>query len=118
MPNAQILDVQLVHDLAHAAGMAAGNDAKPTPMRVVGQGCDEVVEGGPCGFAWVSFKGNTAFGRAMKKLNLASPGYPTGLQVWVGEFGQSMARKSAYARAYAAVLRGYGIDAYPQSRMD
>lgn len=113
---------------AEAAGRKAGEAVVPTPM-IVGTAIglsDRIdpskpqyyVEDGVCGFAWIMFKGNTPFGRWMKKMGKAKPAYPNGLQVWVSEFGQSMQRKEAYARAYAAVLRAAGIDAYANSRMD
>lgn len=113
---------------AEAAGIAACEAAKPTPM-IVGEAVglsDKIdyskptyyVSEGACGFAWVWFKGNTPFGRYMKKTGKASSGYPTGLQVWVSAGGQSIARKEAYARAYATVLKEAGITAYPDSRLD
>jgi hypothetical protein len=123
--NAQ--SVIALHSKAHAAGMAAGGAHTPTPMGVVEADIFgkpkpgahvEVVHSGVCGFAWVSFKGNTSFGRAMKAAGLARKRYEGGLSVWVSEFGQSMERKEAYARAYAAVLREAGIEAYAGSRMD
>ena len=120
--------VVALHSKAHAAGMAAGGAHTPRPMGVVAADIFgkplpgahvEVVESGVCGFAWVTFPGNTSFGRAMKAAGLARKRYEGGLCVWVGEFGQSMERKEAYARAYAAVLREAGIaDAYAGSRMD
>lgn len=99
---------------AQTAGLAAGNAAQCTPM-VVGE---VVINDGVCGFAWVSFKGNTAFGRYMKKIGQARKAYGGGLQVWIGAFGQSMTRKEAYASAFAATLRAAGIDAFADSRMD
>lgn len=113
---------------AQTAGLAAGNASHCTPM-VVGTAVgltntiDEskqiyVINDGACGFAWISFRGNTAFGRHMKKIGQARKAYGGGLQVWVGAFGQSMTRKEAYASAYAATLRAAGIDAYSDSRMD
>lgn len=113
---------------AEAAGFAACEAAKPIPM-IVGEadgfsnkfkpGATLYYESeGACGFAWVWFKGNTPFGRYMRKTGKASSGYPTGLQVWVSAGGQSIARKEAYARAYASVLKEAGITAYPQSRLD
>lgn len=113
---------------AEAAGLKAGSAFVPTPM-IVGQavdlfsnkmvpGTEEFVSDGVCGFAWVHFKGNTAFGRYMKKIGKADNDYPTGLSVWVHQFGQSMQKKEAYARAYAEVLRKYGIEAYANSRLD
>ena len=119
--------VRNLHAIAHEAGMKAGNNALPTPM-VVGDadimgnpvpgGSRYYVSEGMCGFAWVSFKGNTSFGRAMKAAGLARPQYGGGLSVWVSEFGQSIERKEAYARAYAAVLREHGVEAYSGSRLD
>lgn len=119
--------VRNLHALAHAAGMEAGNNAHVIPMGVVQADIFgnplpgakvEVVDSGVCGFAWISFKGNTSFGRAMRAAGLARPAYPTGLNFWVGEFGQSMQRKEEYARAYAKVLREHGVEAYSGSRMD
>jgi hypothetical protein len=117
-----------IHAQAHAAGMAALAAVSPVPMVVVEAGVlsgaplpgakQYYVEGGVCGFAWVSFAGNIPFGRWAKKAGIASSGYPKGLQVWVGEGGQSMERKEAYASAYAMVLRQHGIAAYANSRMD
>lgn len=106
---------------AHAAGMEAGKGSKPVPMIVTDTRSGHVYEpvmDGVCGFAWVSFAGNTEFGRWAKKSKIASKNYPKGLMVWVGEFNQSMTRKEAYAHAYANVLRAFGIEAYAQSRMD
>lgn len=73
---------------------------------------------GLCGFAWVSFAGNTAFGRWMKKNKKVSKDYPSGLCVWVSEGGQSIERKEAYARAYAGVLKAAGIECSVGSRLD
>jgi hypothetical protein len=71
-----------------------------------------------CGFAWVKFAGNTAFGRWAKKQGLATKAYPNGLMIWVSQFGQSMDKKETYAREFASVLESHGITAYAQSRMD
>lgn len=121
---------ETIWQAAYTAGMQAGNAAAPTPM-IVGTPRQPLfddridptkpvyfVEGGVCGFAWIDFKGNTAFGRWAKKTDRASKGYPTGLMYWVSEFGQSMQRKQAFASAFAKVLRDNGIDAYVGSRMD
>jgi hypothetical protein len=110
---------------AHEAGMKAGYEVRPTPMIVSEAdiqgnriGKSWYVDDGACGFAWIAFKGNTAFGKWAKAQGIARPHYPSGLCVWVGEFGQSVDRKSAYAGAYAQVLRDAGIDAYADSRLD
>jgi hypothetical protein len=110
-----------IHALAHEAGMTAGINAMPLPMLVTEEGARArswLVDEGACGFAWVAFKGNTAWARWAKKQGIARSHYPSGLCVWVGEFGQSVARKEAYAYAYALVLRDNGIDAYASSRLD
>lgn len=117
---------------AHEAGMAAGNASTPVPM-IVGDAVnilsDQIdysrptyfVEGGVCGFAWVSIKGNTSFGRwAAQNANsgFRKDSYAGGLRRSCHEFGQSMQRKEAYAMAFAKVLRDNGIDAHMGSRMD
>ena len=76
------------------------------------------VPGGVCGFAWISFKGNTAWGRWAKSKGLTSKDYPTGLLIWVSQYSQSMELKEKYASAFAEVLRKHGIQAYMGSRMD
>lgn len=126
---------------AEAAGLAAGSAVTPTPMVVgtpstpLGSDIDYsqrtyFVSEGACGFAWVNIKGTEPFARAIKKAEQSpegfkagirtSKGYPTGLTVkWVGEFNQSVDRKSKYAAAFAEVLRAAGVtSAYSQSRLD
>jgi len=120
---------EALFDLAEAAGRQAADNATVVPM-VVGTAkglFDDsfdttkptyFVEGGVCGFAWVKFKGNTAFGRWAKKNGKARPAYGGGLQVWVSGYQQSMQRKAAYAQAFAGVLNEAGVTAYAESRMD
>lgn len=103
---------------AYDAGMAAGNGCVPEPMGVTDGTNNWIVADGVCGFAWVKFPGNTGFGRWMKKQNLASKSYPSGLSYWVSEFNQSMTRKKAFANAAAEVLRKHDIKAYAGSRID
>lgn len=109
-----------LHAKAYAAGMRALNEAAPVPMVVKDNYTEQVwvVEDGVCGFAWVSFAGNTAWGRWAKKSGIASKNYPKGLCIWVSEGGQSMTRKEAFAHAYARVLNNAGIAAAAYSRMD
>lgn len=108
---------------ALAAGMEAGKNAIPTPMIVEGYE-DEPVMGGVCGFAWVNFKMKGGlgrkFGRWLIDNNYArKDDYYGGCTIWIGEYGQSMARKTAHAIAMAETLRNAGIeDAYIGSRMD
>lgn len=133
MATMTVQAVAALLNLADAAGQAAALACTPRPMVVQGYGA---VEGGACGFAWVSMPGNTALGRAIMKEarreakqrfdSLGDPsymgwskGYPKGLSMWVSGYGQSMARKEAYARAYAEVLRNAGHErVYAGSRMD
>ena len=87
-----------------------------------------VVEGGVCGFAWVSLKANTPENRSflndMKRVGFLkdrgafSKAYEGGYQYWVSQGGQSLARKEAFAHAFCKVLTDNGITAYVQSRMD
>ena len=115
---------------AIAAGMQALAACTPTPM-IVQQHKDMLddaspvdkqwfVEGGVCGFAWVSIKPATSsFARWLKEKGYAKvDGYAGGLCHWVRDGGQSMQRKLAYADAMAEVLRKYGITAHAMSRMD
>jgi hypothetical protein len=113
------LQFKALHKEADAVGKAAADACVPQAMVVVGGGREYHVPEGVCGFAWVHFAGNKPFGRWAKKAGLARPAYSGGLDMWVGAYGQSMARKEAYARAYAQVLNANGVDeAYADSRMD
>lgn len=121
--------VRALHAEAHAAGMAALEACTPTPMlwgsptHPLGSNVDlskphSLDLDGPCGFASVRFKGNTAFGRAMKRAGLAKSSATGGLYVWVREGGQSLERKEAYAHSYSAVLNAAGASTWVESRMD
>jgi hypothetical protein len=110
---------QEIVDKAYKAGIEAGKNARPIPMYVIDQGIPiDRIDDGACGFAWIAFPGNTSFGKWAKKQGLARSHYPSGLCVWVSEFGQSVDRKEAFAGAYAKVLKENGIDAYAGSRLD
>lgn len=131
-------DLDALFEQAEAAGEQAARECTPEPMHVVERAnpLDDSspivkqyapVMGGVCGFAWVWVKGNSAIGRAAKKhyanADFASDvrvhkGYPTGLNIWVSGFGQSMETKEAYARAYCHVLTENGHEAHVESRMD
>jgi len=118
-----ILDFGSLYETAHAAGMAAGYGANPTPMVVTGGVPGEAakswyVSEGACGFAWIEFKGTTPWAKWCKKAGKARKGYPTGYTIWVSEFGQSVDRKERYAAAFAKVLKEHGIEAYANSRLD
>lgn len=112
------------------AGMNAGRGTTPNPM-IVQQHKNMLDDNSPvvqewfvgegaCGFAWIVVRpGNSSFAKWAKKTKGAKAHYGGGMLVkWVGEFNQSVARKEAYAAAFANVLQKYGIKAYSDSRMD
>lgn len=113
-------DYKAMFAKARAAGLKAAADCVPVPMVVVGDGrVYAPVMDGVCGFAWISVKpGNSPFANWLKAEGLARKSYEGGVSIWVGEFNQSMAKKEAYAYAFAEVLRDEGIKAYAGSRMD
>ena len=115
---------------AHLMGMDAGRGSTPTPM-IVGSpstpfGSDidyskptHFVESGVCGFAGVVIKpARGKFVSYLKSLGMGHKHYYGGWYVSVHEFGQSLTRKEAYARAYAKVLSEEGMSCYVDSRMD
>jgi hypothetical protein len=114
---------------AEMAGMEAATATTVTPM-IVSQHENPFndaspvekswfVEGGVCGFAWVNIKpGNCPFANWMKKNKGAGKDYYGGTSYSIHEYGQSMTRKEAHARAFAGVLNESGIKAYCMSRMD
>ena len=114
------VDFAAIHKMADAAGKAAALALTPNPMivRSADGAKSWLVPDGVCGFSWIEFPGNTAWGRWTKKTGLSRAGYPKGLCMWVHDYNQSMQKKEAYARAYAAKLREKGIEAWAQSRMD
>ena len=110
---------------ANAAGRAAAEAHSPRPM-VVGQEMPggglrivDVVEDGPCGFAWITVRpGNSSFARWLKKQGLGHRAYYGGWEVPVHDYGQSYERKSVHAAHAARVLRDAGIQATPRSNLD
>ena len=120
-----------IHNEAVAAGIAAGNAHRPTPMVVgspstlFGNDVDPnqptyYVDSGVCGFSWVSIR--PARGKFVSFLKKAGVGrrdeYAGGYRIPCFEFGQSLEKKERYTRAYAEVLNNHGIKAYADSRMD
>ena len=103
-------NIESVHNTAIAAAQRAEADFRARHG-----------EPGYCGFAWVkvSEKASTKLGRALKTVGFRKE-YGGGLSLWNpgGSFTQSMDIKETGARAYAEVLRQYGIDAYMCSRAD
>lgn len=114
---------------AHEAGMRALDATRPTPM-VVSQHASPIDNASPvvqqwyepegmCGFAWVVVRpGTSSFARWLTKTKRARPAYRGGVSIWVNGSTQSIQRKESYARAFAAVLKEAGINAYSDSRLD
>jgi hypothetical protein len=76
-----------------------------------------------CGFAWVDVYGvrsNSKLGKALQAVGFDRSSYSKSLKLWNpgGSGTQSMDVKETGARAYADVLRKYGIQAYMGSRAD
>ena len=105
---------------AHLAGMNAGNGATPSPWMVHDVHRTYLLTDGACGFAWVNVRpGGSSFARWLIANGKARrDSYLGGVTVWVPYFGQSLARKEAYAVAYAHVLQEAGIQARADSRLD
>jgi len=106
---------------AEEAGRAAAAAAVPEPMVIVDNSSGYTyppILDGVCGFAWVQMPGNTAFARWGRKEGLLSSHYPSGVSYWISHYNQSMTRKEAHARAFAATLQAAGIKCYAGSRMD
>jgi hypothetical protein len=96
-----------IHELACAAGRAAGLSVIPTPMSIVGFGIE--MEGS-CGIAWVRVPdARRGFARWAIKNGHANRHYQSGAQIFAGSNSQSYDRERAYASAFAAVLRHNGI---------
>lgn len=74
-----------------------------------------------CGFAWVTVfeKASTKLGRRLKDVGFRKA-YGGGLQLWnPSHFPcQNIDTLEEGARAYAEVLKKYGIEAYAGSRLD
>lgn len=90
--------------LWNAARHAAQRAAEVENLRLGDENC----RGFDCGFAWVTFPGNTAFGRWAKKAGIASKSYIGGLEVWYSKLHsvptQSVSVHEAAARAARDVL--------------
>lgn len=116
---------------ANAAGKLAADATVPEPMIVVGHSNPlddsspvttvyEPVMEGVCGFAWVNVSpGNCPFANWLKKHGFARKAYQGGVDIWIGQYGQSYERKLAHARRMAEVIRErLHIAAYAASRLD
>jgi hypothetical protein len=97
---------------AHSAGFAAGIAADVEPIGLVtgmfcpGDKTPHYISSGICGFAWVDVKGARGLMRqSFIDAGFSESAYKGGLSYWVGAFGTSYDRKSAYADAFALSLR-------------
>ena len=109
-----------VFEKAHEAGIEAGNAVNETPM-IVGEvnpatgqtkpSGGKWVAPGICGFASVNIKpANCKFARWLVENGLArKSSYYGGVMYHVHQYNQSYERKSAYAYAFANVLREAGL---------
>lgn len=124
-------EFQALWDKAVTAGKAAGAARTPTamivghPSKFMGNDVDLSKEHwiepeGVGGFAWVIVKpGTSAFAKWLKAKKYArTDSYYGGVSIWIGDYNQSMERKSAHAGALANVLAEAGYNAYSMSRMD
>lgn len=126
------MDFQAIYDEALIEARKAGLGCRPTPMIVGAPKTplgDEIdyskpvyyVDDGACGFAWVVVKpGNCKFAKWLTEKGLARRHYQGGVSIWVSEYGQSVERKEAHARALASALRDKtGVDKiWSESRLD
>lgn len=97
---------------AHSAGIAAGIASAVEPIGwITDNTCPDnkgalYVSSGVCGFAWVDVKGARGLIRsALIDAGFSESAYKGGLSFWVGAFGTSYDRKSAYADAFARSFR-------------
>jgi hypothetical protein len=106
--------------VAWEKGRDAARDCRPKPMIVTNDRGDwlDYVDDGVCGFGWVNVPGNTSFGKWLKKTGRGRPDYPTGLSIWISDYGQSYERKAAHASAMASHLQSNGIACRAGSRLD
>lgn len=121
---------------AHSAGMAAVKALDVVPMVVSGHAnqMDDsspvvkqwYVADGVCGFASVHIgPANKPFAKYLVDIqNVAKKdSYNGGIYIWISDFGQSMQKKEAYARAFAEVIKGHaeklGLKSvWSESRLD
>ena len=107
-----------IHAEADKAGREAAREADLDIVRAVDSLGNVSAPFPICGFGWVQFAGNTAWGRWAKSVGLARNAYPKGLSIWVNAYEQSYDKKLAYARGYAEVLTSHGISAMGLGRLD
>lgn len=126
---ANTIDYAEIWKDACVVGNLAGDRKQCVPMVVQQHGNmlddkTEVVQewfvaDGVCGFAWLQFRGNTAFARWTASVNLGYKAYQGGREIRCHLYNQSMQRKEAWCyavRDYLKLLHGIEVNVY--SRMD
>lgn len=110
---------------AKAAGIEAGTNAQVGKLGVrdAFTGQPMGIIDGPCGYAYVHYKGNTEFARWVKNVGhhvgcRSMKGYPHGFDIPIDEHGQAAIRKYHHARAIVEVLKAAGVDCYAHYRED
>jgi hypothetical protein len=118
--QAGVMAVEAAIKANQIQGMIVG-----TPTTLFGNDIDyskpvEYVSDGPCGMATVQIRPSVGgiAGYLRKKGIARYSDYEKCAYVYIGAYNQSVQKKEIYGRAFAAVLREKGIDAYCQSRMD
>lgn len=132
MTSKTMTEAQLAEafEKANAAGIAAAEACRPTPM-VVQRHANALYDDSPvvqewyvptgvCGFAWITIhRGTSRLANYAKKHHGAQRAYYGGVEIWVSKYGQSMETKEAYAYNFAKVLaEETGDEVYAGSRMD
>ena len=114
---------------ADAAGKAAVAKLNVVPM-VVGQHANQMDDNSPVVKQWFVADGvhikpaNKPFAKYLVDFGPAKKdSYNGGIYIWIGDYGQSMQKKEAYARAYADVIKAHaeklGLKhVWSESRMD
>lgn len=83
-------------------------------------GLEDKDQGGACGFAWVKIKGirKAAIKKALLDYGFR-PAYPSGLELWIHKYGQSVDVKSSYAMYFAKYMKeATGLPFTSGSRLD
>lgn len=121
--------MQQVYDTADLAGRTAVNNLLVKGMKVVEYAnpldpTSEIINAytvpdGVCGFAVIRIRpANCEFARFVTGWNYGHKSIQGGVVINVSMYNQCYQRKVAYADAFSAVLRHYGIRAYTESRLD
>lgn len=118
-----------IHEEAHKAGLKALAECVPEPM-IVCQHANMIDDSSPvvrrdyvadglCGFAWINVRpGTCSFAKYLKTYRQGYKDYYGGISIHVREGNQSIAKKEAYAGAFAEVLCNHDINASAESRLD